>query len=166
MTIEFIEPQTLIRKQATVGDFLKLKNKKEIYFNGKLLPEDFDQVYKDTLIDYAGLSFIKKLYLSSETETMQDGCDKKERDLNLLTRGMDFGIFTRLTYNFAWDLRSLYNNLEFTDLISYNSLARQLMVMVEFQGGRYDEIGQKLIKNLDEFKVIIDKIEYQISSQN
>lgn len=102
--------QMLIRSISSVSEIIDLKDRKvEIYYNGKLLPDDFKEEYRETLIDYAALSIIKQLYhlpITSLISIKENNSDKKI--------GPDFpnceNIYCYLlssAHSFALDLRKL-----------------------------------------------------------
>ena len=158
--------QMLIRSISSVSEIIDLKDRKvEIYYNGKLLPDDFNEEYRETLIDYAALSIIKQLYhlpITSLISIKENNSDKKI--------GPDFpncgNIYCYLmssAYSFALDLRKLQKNKEFLEPIMKIKLAIKLMSMAAITCRSFEEVGIELIENLDIFKDIIDKIEGYIT---
>ncbi|KAK8836474.1 hypothetical protein M9Y10_037733 [Tritrichomonas musculus] len=157
----------LIRNLSSVREILDLKDRKEeIYYNGKLLPEDFNKEFRDTLIDYAALSFIKKLYSLSITSLISikewNNNDKKD-----VPASPNFDtIYTYLpsiAYQFAWDLRTLEKNKDFSESIRKINLAIKLMSMAVPTCISFEKVGIELIENLDIFNDIIEKIEGYIT---
>ena len=159
--------QMLIRNISSVSEIIDLKDRKvEIYYNGKLLPDDFNEEYRETLIDYAALSIIKQLYHLPITSLISI----KENNSSDKKIGPDFpnceNIYCYLqsrAYNFALDLRKLKKNKEFLEPIMKIKLAIKLMSMAAITCRNFEEVGIELIENLDIFKDIIDKIEGYIT---
>ena len=144
MTHESSTPQifidSMIRK-PNVGDLLNAKYEEcKIYYNGKLLPENLDNLFRDTLIDYAALCILKGL--------QNDIC---------------FRHVDTLSYSFGWDLKSLLSYKEYKKLFADNLLARKLIAAASIVSANYDKLGIELLNGLGEFKELIEKIEENIS---
>ena len=151
MTLEFIAPQIVIKKRATSWDIYQSKiHEDQIYYNGKLLTEKLNKVYRDILIDYAAISFIKESGKISETIT-----EENEEDYFCLKR---------LCYEFGLDLRDLTQIKGYEEIINRNNLAVHLMAASRITSASYDKLGFELINGLGGFKEIIDKVEENITS--
>lgn len=167
MTHDNSTSQMLIRNLSSVREILDLKDRKvEIYYNGKLLPEDFNKEFRDTLIDYAALSLIKKLYSLSITSLISiKECNSNDKKDVPAFSNFD-SIYTYLpsiAYEFAWDLRKLKKNKDFSETIMKIKLAIKLMSMAVPTCISFEKVGIELIENLDIFNDIIDKIEGYIT---
>lgn len=167
MTHDNSTSQVLIRNLSSVSEILELKDRKvEIYYKGKLLPENFNKEFRDTLIDYAALSIIKKLYSLSITSLISIK-ESNINDKNDVPAFPNFDSIYRylpsIAYEFALDLRKLKKVKDFSEPIMKINLAIKLMSMAVPTCISFEKVGIELIENLDIFKDVIDKIEGYIT---
>lgn len=164
MILETENSQMLIIKLESVIDIIKLRSSKvEIYYKRKLLPKNFDDDCRKTLIDYAALCFIKKSNLMVGTSLIsikQSDYKNKKSDPEDI-----YKFLPSLAQNFGYDLKGLLKNMKYNEIILANLFARRLIARSSFVGGDLTNLGIELMNMLDNFKEIIDKIEWSITSE-
>lgn len=153
MTHESSKPQIFINSMTRIpdiSDLLRIKDEEcKIYYNGKLLPENLDPLFRDTLIDYAALNILKGFYPFGKIEKLENCSDEI--------------YIEQLSYSFGWDLKNLKSYKDYKKLFEDNLLARKLIAAACIVSAKYDKLGIELLNGLGEFKELMNKIEENIT---